>query len=176
MSDPIRGMRHVARRMLAFFNPTNPARPMLKVGDIAPDIEAIATDGSTIRLSEYRGRNNVVIYFYPEDDTSGCTKQACDLRDAKPEFDATNTVILGVSTDDQLSHQKFTEKYSLNFPLLVDTDGAICDAFGVPHDGGARRVTFLIDTDGRIARVWEKVSVLSHRADLSEAIAALGHS
>ena len=149
---------------------------MLKEGDIAPDFEALATDGSTIRLSDFKGRNNVVLYFYPEDDTSGCTRQACDLRDAKPEFDQKNAVILGVSNDDLDSHQAFTSKYSLNFPLLVDSDGAICDAYGVPHDGGPRRVTFLIDTNGVIARVWEKVSVGTHRADVSEAIEALGHS
>jgi peroxiredoxin Q/BCP len=176
MSDPIKSARLVLRRLLALFTPSNPIRPMVKEGDPAPEIEAIATDGSTIRLADFKGRNNVVIYFYPADDTAGCTRQACDLRDAKPQFDATDTVILGVSTDDLDSHRAFTDKYSLNFPLLVDTDGAICDAFGVPHEGGARRVTFLIDTNGRVARVWEKVSVLSHRDDVSEAIAALGHS
>lgn len=176
MADPIRLARYVIRRTLALLQPSKPIRPMLKEGDIAPDIEAVATDGGTIRLSDFKGRNNVVIYFYPADDTPGCTRQACDLRDARPELDRTNTVVLGVSTDDRESHETFTRKYSLNFPLLVDTDGAICDAFGVPHEGGARRVTFLIDTNGRIARVWEKVSVLSHLADVSEAIAALGHS
>jgi peroxiredoxin Q/BCP len=149
---------------------------MLKEGDIAPEFEAVATDGSTIRLSDYKGRNTVVLYFYPMDDTSGCTRQACDLRDAKPELDDLNAVVLGVSNDDLASHRSFTEKYSLNFPLLVDTDGRICDAYGVEHEGGPRRVTFLIDTDGVIARVWEKVSVVTHRADVSEAIAALGHS
>lgn len=149
---------------------------MLKEGETAPDIEAIATDGTTIRLSDFKGRSNVVIYFYPADDTAGCTRQACDLRDAKAELDATDTVVLGVSTDDLESHKAFTDKYSLNFPLLVDTDGAICDAFGVPHDGGARRMTFLIDTSGCIARVWEKVGVLSHRAEVAEAIAALSYS
>lgn len=176
MSDPIKSARLVLRRLLALFVPSQPIRPMLHEGELAPEIEAVATDGSTIRLSDFEGRNNVVLFFYPADDTAGCTRQACDLRDAKPQFDETGTVILGVSTDDQASHRAFTEKYALNFPLLVDTDGAICDAFGVPHDGGARRVTFLIDTNGRIARVWEKVSVLSHRDDVSEAIAALGHS
>src|SRR5688572_17261301 len=176
MSDPIRNVRHMMRRLIALFKPSTPIRPMLKEGDNAPEIEAIATDGSTIRLSDFKGRNNVVLYFYPADDTPGCTRQACDLRDAKPDFDRTNSVILGVSTDDQLSHQAFAAKYSLNFPLLVDTEGTICDAYGVPHNGGPKRVTFLIDTDGRIARVWEKVAVSTHRSDVSEAIAALGHS
>jgi peroxiredoxin Q/BCP len=176
MTNPLQIARYVVRRVKAALQPNHATRQMLNEGDIAPDFEAIATDGSTIRLSDFKGRNNVVLYFYPMDDTPGCTRQACDLRDAKPEFDRTNTVILGVSNDDQASHQAFTSKYSLNFPLLVDTDGAICDAYGVPHEGGPRRVTFLIDTDGRVARVWEKVSVASHRIDLSEAIAALGHS
>jgi thioredoxin-dependent peroxiredoxin len=176
MANLARLAQLAVRRTFAFLNPSNPVRPMLKEGDIAPEFEAVATDGSIIRLSDFKGRNNVVLYFYPMDDTSGCTRQACDLRDAKPEFDRQNAVILGVSNDDQASHQAFTEKYSLNFPLLVDTDGTICDAYGVPHDGGPRRVTFLIDTSGRIARVWEKVAVLTHRADVSEAIAALGHS
>lgn len=176
MSDPIRNVRHVLRRAIATIKSAKPVRPMLKQGDTAPDIEAVTTDGSTIRLSDYEGRNNVVLYFYPEDDTSGCTRQACDLRDAKPDFDRASTVILGVSTDDMASHQAFTEKYSLNFPLLVDTDATICEAFGVPHDGGARRVTFLIGTDGTIARVWEKVSAATHRADVAEALAELCHS
>lgn len=143
---------------------------MLKEGEPAPDFETITTDGTPVRLSDFRGRSNVLLYFYPVDDTPGCTRQACDLRDAKPEFDARGTVILGVSNDDQQSHQAFTQKYGLNFPLLVDTDAAICDAYGVPHDGGPKRVSFLIDTNGIIVKVWEKVSAATHRDDVKAAV------
>src|SRR5687768_5318471 len=104
---------------------------MLQPGDKAPDVSALSTDGSLIRLHDYLGRNNVVLYFYPEDDTAGCTKQACDFRDNRPMYDSSNTVVLGVSGDDQQSHQAFTSKYDLNFPLLVDTDGKLSEAFGV---------------------------------------------
>ena len=168
MTDPLKLVRYVVRRAIAQLKPANTVRPMLKEGETAPEFEAITTDGSTVRLSDYKGRNNVLLYFYPVDDTPGCTRQACDLRDAKPQFDQSNTVIFGVSNDDQQSHQAFTKKYSLNFPLLVDTDGAICDAYGVPHECGPNRVTYLIDTNGVIVKVWEKVNAAAHRDDVIE--------
>lgn len=143
---------------------------MLTEGTKAPDITAVTTSGNTISLSNYMGRNNVVLFFYPEDDTSGCTYEACSFRDAKSDYDATDTVILGVSADDQASHQAFSNKYDLNYPLLVDTDHAICDAFDVPCNPYPKRVTFLIDTDGMIAKVWEKVDVRVHTAEVLEAI------
>jgi peroxiredoxin Q/BCP len=143
---------------------------MLTEGTKAPDISAVTTNGNTISLSDYMGRNNVVLFFYPEDDTSGCTYEACSFRDAKGDYDATDTVILGISTDDQASHQAFTSKYDLNYPLLVDTDRTICKAFDVPCDPWAKRVTYLIDTDGMIAKVWEKVDVRVHTAEVLEAI------
>ena len=149
---------------------------MLTEGTKAPDFTAVTTSGNTISLSEYFGRNNVVLFFYPEDDTGGCTVQACGFRDAKSEYDAANTVVLGISPDDQASHQAFTSKYDLNFPLLVDSDRTICDAYDVPCNPTPSRVTYLIDNDGIIAMVWEKIDVRVHAADVLEAIGALGHS
>jgi peroxiredoxin Q/BCP len=137
-------------------------RSMLEAGAHAPDFTAITTGGKEISLHDFRGRK-VILYFYPQDDTSGCTREACDFRDARPRFDEANAVILGVSMDDDASHQAFTEKYSLNFPLIVDTDGAICDAFGVSRNGTwAKRVTFLIDENGIIEKTWDQVSVVGH--------------
>jgi peroxiredoxin Q/BCP len=132
-----------------------------------------------IRLHDYLGRNNVVLYFYPKDDTTGCTIQACEFRDAQPHYTDASAVVLGVSSDDQQSHQAFTTKYSLNFPLLVDNDGKIAEAFGVPRSdrGWAKRVTFLIDSDGTIQKVWGDIGdVTGHAGDVLEEIKALGHS
>lgn len=131
---------------------------MVQPGDQAPAFSAVSTDGSTISLSDFLGKQNVVLYFYPEDMTGGCTKQAQCFRDDMPKFKAANTVVLGVSLDDQEKHQKFTEKESLNFPLLVDKDGAICKAYGVPiHDTWPERWTFLINKEGKIVKKYEKV-------------------
>ncbi|MBS1912439.1 MAG: peroxiredoxin [Bacteroidetes bacterium] len=147
---------------------------MLQAGDIAPDFTATTTDGATVSLSSFKGTGNVVLFFYPEDDTSGCTREACDFRDAHADFNAAHTVIFGVSTDDQASHQAFTQKYGLNFPLLVDADRTICNLYGVPvDDRWAQRTTFLIDRNGVINRVWEQVRVIGHAAEVQEAAAAL---
>jgi peroxiredoxin Q/BCP len=149
---------------------------MLKAGDKAPDFSATTTDGNVISLHDYFGRNNVVLYFYPEDDTSGCTIEACEFRDARVDYDSANTVVFGVSNDDQASHQAFTRKFDLNFPLLVDTSGEICDAYDVPHQNGPKRVTYLINTDGIIEKVWEQVNARGHAAEVLGAVAELRHS
>lgn len=150
---------------------------MLQPGDIAPDFTATTTTGATISLHDYHARNNVVLYFYPKDDTPGCTTEACEFRDAKPRYDESGAVVLGVSTDDQASHQAFTDRYGLNFPLIVDSDGEICDLYGVPrHGSAASRVTFLIDTSGVIRRVWEQVRPQGHAADVLREMKSLGHS
>jgi len=150
---------------------------MLQPGTPAPDFTATTTTGATISLHDYQGRNNVVLYFYPEDDTSGCTVEACEFRDARTDYDTTDAVVLGVSGDDQAAHQAFTDKYMLNFPLLVDSDGTICDVYGVPRNGTyPARVTFLIDTDGIIRKVWESVKPRGHAAEVLEEIKALGQS
>src|SRR5437762_8862308 len=119
----------------------------LHEGDKAPDFTAVATDGSHISLHDFAGKQNVVLYFYPEDMTSGCTVEACNFRDDKSKFEAMHTAILGVSMDPIEMHKQFTEKDHLNFPLLVDTIGTITRAYGVPasEDRYPKRWTFLID-------------------------------
>ncbi len=147
---------------------------MLQPGDTAPDFTASTTTGDTISLSDFRGNNNVVLYFYPKDDTPGCTIEACEFRDSKGDYDALDAVVLGVSTDDQGSHRAFTEKYGLNFPLLVDTDGSICDSYEVPRKGSyAARITYLIDTKGVIQKGWEEVNPRGHAAEVMEEIKGL---
>lgn len=147
----------------------------LEVGQDAPKFKAVATDGTTITLDQYKGKSNVVLYFYPEDMTSGCTVEACNFRDDKSKFDGLNTVILGVSMDSQDKHKEFTEKDHLNFPLLVDADGAICKAYGVPaeDDRYPHRWTFLIDKNGKIAKIYHKVAVRVHSEELQKEIEAL---
>ena len=131
---------------------------MVQPGDQAPAFSAVSTDGSIISLSDFIGKQNVVLYFYPEDMTGGCTKQAQCFRDDMPKYKAANTVVLGVSLDDQEKHKQFTEKENLNFPLLVDKDGAICKAYGVPvNDKWPERWTFLINKEGKIVKKYEKV-------------------
>jgi len=148
----------------------------LKAGDPAPDFSGTTTDGKKISLKDYRGKK-LVMYFYPMDDTPGCTKQACSLRDHNKDITAKGAAILGVSTQDEASHQKFTEKYKLNFPLLADTDGAVGRAYGTIGGPGlmaklksaagmADRVTFVIDEKGRIAHVIDKPQVASHAEEV----------
>ena len=148
----------------------------LKAGDPAPDFSAKATDGSTVRLKDYRGRK-LVMYFYPMDDTPGCTAQACSLRDANKDIAAKGAAILGVSTQDEASHQKFSTKHKLNFPLLADTDKAIGKAYGTIGGGGllsaakaivgmADRVTFIIDEQGKIAHIIASPSTKNHAEEV----------
>jgi peroxiredoxin Q/BCP len=148
---------------------------MLKAGDDAPAFAAKATDGSTIKLADYRGKSHVVLYFYPKDDTPGCTKQACDIRDEFSAFKELDAVVLGVSFDSVESHKKFTEKFKLPFPLLADTDKAIAKAYGIATDqtGAAPRVTFVIGKDGKIALVIPKVNAASHSQEVRAALTTL---
>ena len=152
------------------------ARPPLKAGDPAPDFEGVTTDGARVRLKDFRGRK-LVMYFYPMDDTPGCTKQACSLRDHNAEIAAKGAAILGVSTQDEDSHRRFTEKYRLNFPLLADEGGVVGRAYGTIGGGGllaaaralvgmADRVTFIIDEKGRIAHVIDRPDVASHAEEV----------
>ena len=134
----------------------------LKVGDPAPEFSAPVTDGSTVSLADFRGRK-LVMYFYPMDDTPGCTRQACSLRDTAGEIAARGAAILGVSAQGSESHRRFTEKYALNFPLLADTGLVVAQAYGVAGSGlggllrqavgVAQRVTFIIDEAGVIAAI-----------------------
>ncbi len=147
-----------------------------KIGDAAPDFAAKATNGQLLRLSDYASKT-LVLYFYPKDDTPGCTAQACSLRDHNAEIRALGAEVLGVSTQNQTSHQDFTTKYKLNFPLLADTDGAVARAYGAIGDGGlvnrlsgmlgyASRITFIIDDQGKIAQVIDKPNCGQHAEEV----------
>ncbi len=142
---------------------------MVEEGQAAPDFALPDGEGNTVWLSDFQGRR-VVLYFYPKDLTAGCTQQACDFRDRYAELQAVDVVLLGVSPDDARSHQKFAAKHALPFPLLVDTDHAVAEAYGVWKEKsmygrtymGIERSTFLIDEAGKIARIWRKVRVPGH--------------
>jgi thioredoxin-dependent peroxiredoxin len=150
------------------------ASGLLSVGQTAPDIEAVAHTGQPVKLSSFRGRP-LVVYFYPKDDTPGCTIEAQELRDDSPEFAKSEVVVLGVSTDDNTSHRAFAEKYQLPFLLLPDSDQTISRAFGVPlNNGHAKRVTFVIDKQGKIAKVFPDVTPKGHAAEVLSAVRSLG--
>lgn len=142
---------------------------MIEVGQSAPDFELATQSGEKVRLEDFRGQT-VVLYFYPKDDTPGCTKEACAFRDMSGAFEQANTVILGVSRDTPNSHDKFAKKYGLTMPLLADVDGQVCEAYGVLGDKntfghrsvGIIRSTFVIDGNGKVIKVYPKVSVTGH--------------
>lgn len=150
----------------------------LKVGDVAPAFTASTNGGQTVSLADFAGRS-VILYFYPRDDTPGCTKEACAFRDAFADFTAKGAVVLGVSADSVKAHEKFVKKFTLPFPLLADEDKRIVEAYGVWGEKsflgrryqGIHRVTFLIGGDGRIQKIWPKVKPVEHAA---EVLAALG--
>jgi peroxiredoxin Q/BCP len=151
----------------------------LKPGDPAPDFAAPGTDGKLLRLTDFRGRK-LVLYFYPMDDTPGCTKQACSLRDSNAQIAAKGAAILGVSAQGTESHQRFTEKFSLNFPLLADTDLTVAKAYGVAGSGlggllrsvvkVSERVTFIIDEQGRISHVIDDPNCPDHGVEVLAAL------
>ena len=154
---------------------------MPKVGDKAPAFTAKTDQGETVSLSDFNGKN-VVLYFYPKDDTPGCTVEACAFRDEMETLEAKDTVVLGVSPDDEKSHRKFIAKFNLNFTLLADTDNAISTAYesygektnyGKTYMGVIRN-TYLIDKTGKIANVWLKVKPDGHAKEVLDAIDALG--
>jgi len=147
-----------------------------KVGDPAPRIEGKDQDGKTWKLADHIGKHVVLLYFYPKDETPGCTKQACGLRDRMGDLKKQKVEVIGVSFDSSESHQKFIAKHSLNFLLLADTDGKIADAFGVRREPGkmmARRASFLIGLDGKIAHVTDVPSADVHLAEMKDAVAKL---
>ena len=149
---------------------------VLTVGDIAPEFTLPGDGGSTIALSSYRGKN-VVLYFYPKDDTSGCTKEAIEFNGLKAEFEKANTVIIGMSPDSAKSHDKFKTKYDLTFPIAADEDKAALEAYGVWVEKsmygrkymGVERTTVLIGTEGHILAIWPKVKVDGHAAEVLKA-------
>jgi len=142
-----------------------------KVGDKAPAFSAQDQDGKTVKLSDFAGKQAVLLYFYPKDQTPGCTKEACGFRDSLADLKKKGVAVLGVSRDDAESHKKFIAKESLNFPLLVDTDGKITEAYGAGMEGKkmSRRVSFLIDKDGKIVHVTDAPSADKHLAEMKEA-------
>ena len=159
---------------------------MIEPGQPAPDFTASTDSGGlvssgSVTLSDLAGRA-VVLYFYPKDMTPGCTTEACDFRDAHPDFSGAGAVVLGVSKDSAARHDKFRAKHSLPFTLVADEDGAICQAYGVwqlqkfmgREAMGIVRATFLIDTDGVVQKVWPKVRVKGHVQDVLDAVKALG--
>jgi peroxiredoxin Q/BCP len=149
----------------------------LKPGDAAPDFTAMTQEGNMISLADLRGKH-AVLYFYPRDDTPGCTKEACGFRDAFSEFSKKGVLVLGVSTDSVKKHAKFAAKYKLPFPLLVDEDKQIVSAYGVWGEKrfmgrkyqGTHRVTFLIGPDGKIKQVWPAVKPEEHAEEVLSAI------
>jgi thioredoxin-dependent peroxiredoxin len=142
---------------------------MLKENDAAPEFELQNQDGETVRLVDLKGKK-VILYFYPKDDTPGCTAQACDIRDHYAEFKKRGALIFGVSPDTVRSHKKFEEKYGLPFPLLADEGHAVADKYGVWGEKsmygkkyfGVDRTTFVIDEQGRIAKIFPKVKPSEH--------------
>ena len=151
---------------------------MVKEGNKAPDFTAKDQNGNKVKLSDLRGQK-VVLYFYPKDDTPGCTKQACSLRDSNDAFTEKGIKVLGVSIDDEKSHQKFISKYSLPFDLIADTDKKIVEKYGVWGEKsmygrtymGTHRKTFLIDEDGKIVKIFDKVKVSEHADEVLKAFA-----
>jgi peroxiredoxin Q/BCP len=143
-----------------------------KIGDMAPDFEGSTPNGTIVRLKDYLGKKNVVLYFYPKDDTRGCTLEACSFRDKLNSLRALWTEVVGVSVDSLESHRQFAEKHNLNFPLVSDHEKRISQIYGALSDDGsqAERMTFIIDRQGRIARVFTKVDVTKHT---DEVVAAL---
>lgn len=137
----------------------------LAVGTVAPDFTVKDTNGNTVNLADFKGKT-VVLYFYPKDDTPGCTKEAQGFRDAYPDYQGKDMVVLGVSMDDEASHKLFTEKYGLPFQLLADVDGAITKAYDVDGGNYSKRVTYVIDSEGKIAQVYDKVDTATHAKDI----------
>ena len=149
----------------------------MKEGDIAPEFSAATNGGGKISLADFKGRN-VILYFYPRDDTPGCTKEACAFRNQFSEFKKRGAVVLGVSTDPVKSHDKFAVKFKLPFTLLADEDKKIVTAYGVWGEKsfmgrkymGTHRVTFLIGPDGRIKKIWPRVKPEEHAAEVLAAL------
>ena len=137
----------------------------LAVGTKAPTFTTQDTSGKTVSLEDYAGKT-VVLYFYPKDDTPGCTKEACSFRDNYSAYQNKDITVFGVSMDDVASHQKFTEKFNLPFPLLADSNGAIAKAYGVDGGGYAKRVTFVIDGTGKVSNVYDTVKTDTHASDI----------
>jgi peroxiredoxin Q/BCP len=153
---------------------------MIAEGQKAPDFTLPDQDGKDVTLSKQKGKP-VVLYFYPKDDTPGCTTEACAFRDARADYEKAGATVLGVSPDDAKSHAKFVKKFELNFPLLADVGAKVCNDYGVWKEKsmygrtymGVERTTFVIDRDGFVRKVFPKVRVEGHAGAVLEAIKAL---
>jgi len=152
----------------------------LEVGSKAPAFTMVSDSGKKTKLGDFKGQP-IILYFYPKDDTPGCTKEACAFRDASAKLKELGAVVLGVSEDDEASHAKFRDKYSLNFPLLADLDHSVAEIYGAWREKnmygkksmGVQRSTYLIGADGTVARVWKKVSVEGHDSAVLQALKGL---
>ena len=150
---------------------------MLNVGEKAPVFKLKNGDGKTVTLADYKGKQ-VVLFFYPKDMTPGCTKEACGFQEDRQAIEAVNAVILGISSDDEASHQKFAARYGLQFPLLVDTDHEVAERYGVWQEKnmygkkhwGIKRTTFLIDENGNIAHIFARVDTARHSKDVLQVL------
>jgi thioredoxin-dependent peroxiredoxin len=153
---------------------------LIDSGRKAPAFALIDQSGKTHKLSDYAGRP-VVLYFYPKDDTPGCTQEACDFRDDLPKFKKSNAIVLGVSILDEKSKAKFAAKHDLNFPLLADAEHAVAEKYGVWQEKsrygrkymGVARTTYLIDADGKVAKRWDNVKIPGHVQEVHDAVASL---
>jgi peroxiredoxin Q/BCP len=147
----------------------------LSIGDTAPNFSVKDTNGNTVTLSDYAGKT-VVLYFYPKDDTPGCTKEACSFRDNYNQYLSQGITVFGISMDDEASHQAFTAKFNLPFPLLADVAGAITKAYDVEGERNgmrySQRVTYVIGGDGKINKVYTSVQTETHATDVLSAIGA----
>lgn len=154
---------------------------MPETGKKAPAFSLPAHPEKSVKLGQFKGKKNVVLYFYPKDNTPGCTQEACDFRDNLGRLNSADTVVLGISPDSVASHAKFAEKFDLPFTLLADEDHAICEKYGVWVEKknygktymGVQRATFLIDKEGKIAAVWPKVTVAGHVDEVAAKVAEL---
>ncbi len=150
-----------------------------EVGAKAPHFSGPDENGATISLDQFKGQK-LVLYFYPKDNTPGCTTEACDFQENMTQFNNLNAAVVGVSRDSQAKHQKFKERYGLNFPLIADEEGEVCQAYGVWVEKsmfgkkyfGIQRATFLINEEGVITHVWPKVKVSSHTQEVLSALNA----
>jgi peroxiredoxin Q/BCP len=158
-----------------------PALTHLEVGKSAPKFTLPGYLEEKYRITKALQEGPVVLYFYPRDNTPGCTKEACGFQENLPQFEKLNATIFGVSTDDQASHQKFAEKFDLDFPLLSDVDHAVCEKYGVwieknmygKKSMGIQRATFLISSDGKLTAIWPKVKVDGHVDEVADALQKL---
>jgi peroxiredoxin Q/BCP len=152
----------------------------IEPGQKAPAFTLTADDGRKVRLADLKGRP-IVLYFYPKNDTPGCTKEACAFRDRRAKLERLGAQVFGVSPDDVASHGRFRDKYGLNFPLLADPDHAVAEKYGAWREKnmygkksmGVQRSTYLIDADGKVARVWKRVQVDGHDQQVIEALEEL---